>query len=46
MEEIAYGRSVAVLQSGPKHANPLGTLHGGVLCDLTDAAMGWRLHRL
>ena len=23
-----------------KHANPMGTLHGGVLCDLTDGAMG------
>jgi uncharacterized protein (TIGR00369 family) len=23
-----------------KHANPMGTLHGGILCDLTDAAMG------
>lgn len=23
-----------------RHANPMGTLHGGVLCDLADAAMG------
>ena len=23
-----------------KHANPMGTLHGGVLCDVADAAMG------
>ena len=23
-----------------KHANPMGTLHGGILCDITDAAMG------
>ena len=22
------------------HANPMGTIHGGVLCDLADAAMG------
>lgn len=22
------------------HANPMGTLHGGVLCDIVDAAMG------
>jgi uncharacterized protein (TIGR00369 family) len=40
VEEIGDGRSVASLQSGPQHANPIGTLHGGVLCDLTDAAMG------
>jgi uncharacterized protein (TIGR00369 family) len=28
------------MEAGPQHANPMGTLHGGVLCDLTDAAMG------
>lgn len=26
--------------AGPQHANPLGTLHGGILCDVADAAMG------
>jgi uncharacterized protein (TIGR00369 family) len=40
VEEIGGGRAVASLQSGPQHANPMGTLHGGVLCDLADAAMG------
>jgi uncharacterized protein (TIGR00369 family) len=24
-----------------RHANPMGTLHGGVLCDIADAAMGF-----
>ena len=38
--ESAAGRTVATLQTGPQHANPMGTLHGGILCDLTDAAMG------
>jgi uncharacterized protein (TIGR00369 family) len=23
-----------------RHGNPMGTIHGGVLCDLADAAMG------
>lgn len=23
-----------------KHANPMGTMHGGILCDVADAAMG------
>ncbi len=23
-----------------KHANPMGTIHGGVLCDIADAAIG------
>ena len=27
-------------QPQPEHLNPRGTLHGGILCDLTDAAMG------
>ena len=40
VEEIGNGRAVASLQTGPQHANPMGTLHGGVLCDLADAAMG------
>src|SRR5258708_38745182 len=40
MSEIGAGRAVATLQPGPQHANPMGTLHGGLLCDLTDAAMG------
>ena len=40
VEEIGDGRAVGSLQSGPQHANPMGTLHGGVLCDMTDAAMG------
>src|SRR5712691_7301936 len=40
VEEIGGGRAVGSLRSGPQHANPMGTLHGGVLCDLADAAMG------
>jgi uncharacterized protein (TIGR00369 family) len=40
VSEIGEGRAIGSLQSGPEHANPLGTLHGGVLCDLADAAMG------
>jgi uncharacterized protein (TIGR00369 family) len=23
-----------------RHSNPMGTVHGGILCDLADAAMG------
>jgi uncharacterized protein (TIGR00369 family) len=38
--EVGDGRAVASFQPGPQHANPMGTLHGGVLCDLADAAMG------
>jgi uncharacterized protein (TIGR00369 family) len=34
------GRAVFELVASERHANPMGTLHGGVLCDLADAAMG------
>jgi uncharacterized protein (TIGR00369 family) len=40
IEDVGEGRAVGILQSGPQHANPMGTLHGGVLCDVADAAMG------
>jgi uncharacterized protein (TIGR00369 family) len=40
VEEAGDGRAVAMLDSGPQHSNPMGTLHGGVLCDIADAAMG------
>ena len=39
VEEISDGSAVGRLQAGPQHANPMGTIHGGVLCDLADAAM-------
>ena len=29
-----------VLEAGPRHFNPMGTLHGGILCDIADTAMG------
>ena len=40
VEEISDGHAVGLLQTGPQHANPMGTMHGGILCDLADAAMG------
>ena len=39
-KDIAHGRAIVTLAAGPQHANPMGTLHGGVLCDIADAAMG------
>jgi uncharacterized protein (TIGR00369 family) len=36
------GRAVFELDTDlERHANPMGTLHGGILCDLADAAMGF-----
>ncbi len=34
------GEAVVEFQATEAHANPMGTLHGGVLCDIADAAMG------
>ena len=39
-KDIADGRATVVLAAGPQHKNPMGTLHGGILCDIADAAMG------
>ncbi|HSF04928.1 MAG TPA: PaaI family thioesterase [Methylomirabilota bacterium] len=38
--EAEPGRALVEFEAGPQHANPMGTLHGGVLCDIADAAMG------
>ena len=34
------GRCTMKLEAQERHANPMGTLHGGILCDLADGAMG------
>jgi uncharacterized protein (TIGR00369 family) len=34
------GRVTFELDAGPQHSSPPGTLHGGILCDLADGAMG------
>lgn len=34
------GRAVIEMEATERHVNPMGTLHGGVLCDLADLAMG------
>jgi uncharacterized protein (TIGR00369 family) len=32
--------AVFELEADERHWNPMGTVHGGILCDLADAAMG------
>jgi len=41
---VKRDEAVVELDVTPAHANPLGTLHGGVFCDVADYAMGlaWR----
>ena len=35
------GHAVFEMEVDERHHNPMGTLHGGVYCDLADAAMGY-----
>ncbi|GAB4137542.1 MAG: hypothetical protein Fur0037_02770 [Planctomycetota bacterium] len=35
------GGAVFEMEAGKRHHNPMGTVHGGILCDLADAAMGY-----
>jgi uncharacterized protein (TIGR00369 family) len=37
---VKPGEARIEFQATDAHANPMGTLHGGVLCDIADAAMG------
>ena len=40
LSESGDGRAIVLLEAGEKHFNPMGTIHGGILCDIADAAMG------
>jgi uncharacterized protein (TIGR00369 family) len=35
------GEAVFEMEADERHWNPMGTVHGGVLCDIADAAMGF-----
>jgi uncharacterized protein (TIGR00369 family) len=38
---VGDGEAVFELEADPeRHANPMGTVHGGILCDIADGAMG------
>jgi uncharacterized protein (TIGR00369 family) len=40
LTSLEPGKAVVEFEATKRHANPMGTLHGGVLCDIADAAMG------
>lgn len=40
LTSVKPGEATVVLEADERHANPMGTLHGGILCDIADAAMG------
>jgi uncharacterized protein (TIGR00369 family) len=38
--EAGNGKCTMRLEAQERHTNPMGTLHGGILCDIADGAMG------
>ncbi|MEW6349465.1 MAG: PaaI family thioesterase [Thermodesulfobacteriota bacterium] len=40
LSSVEEGRAVIRFEAEERHANPMGSLHGGVMCDIADAAMG------
>jgi len=43
LESFAEGEALVALDATAAHANPMGTVQGGVLAAMADAAMGWAL---
>jgi uncharacterized protein (TIGR00369 family) len=40
-KSVEPGRAVFEMEADERHHNPLGTLHGGIYCNLADIAMGY-----
>jgi uncharacterized protein (TIGR00369 family) len=41
MKSMEPGHAIFEMEADERHHNPMGTLHGGIYCDLADAAMGF-----
>src|SRR5438046_10219328 len=41
LKSVEPDRAVFEMEADERHHNPMGTLHGGIYCDLADAAMGY-----
>lgn len=41
LASFAAGEAVVLLDAGAAHGNPMGTVQGGILAALADAATGW-----
>jgi uncharacterized protein (TIGR00369 family) len=41
MKSIEPGHAIFEMEADERHHNPIGTLHGGIYCDLADVAMGY-----
>jgi uncharacterized protein (TIGR00369 family) len=40
LTSIEPGQAIFEYEATERHANPMGTLHGGILCTIADSAMG------
>jgi len=40
LASVEPGHAVIRLDADERHRKPMGTVHGGILCDITDEAMG------
>ncbi|MHA2098032.1 MAG: PaaI family thioesterase [Candidatus Kariarchaeaceae archaeon] len=38
--DYGEGRAIFSMRADKRHHNPMGGVHGGILCDIADAAMG------
>jgi uncharacterized protein (TIGR00369 family) len=41
IKAVEPGHAIFEMEVDDRHHNPMGTLHGGIYCDLADAAMGY-----
>ena len=41
LKSVEPGHAIFEMEADERHHNPMGTLHGGIYCDLADAAMGF-----
>jgi uncharacterized protein (TIGR00369 family) len=41
IKSLEPGHAIFEMEVDERHHNPMGTLHGGIYCDLADAAMGY-----
>jgi uncharacterized protein (TIGR00369 family) len=41
LKAVSPGHAVFEMHVNERHHNPMGTLHGGIYCDLADAALGY-----
>jgi len=41
LKSIEPGHAIFEMEADERHHTPMGTLHGGIYCDIADAAMGY-----